>query len=51
MKSIFSNVDFDNLSVTHHSGILLAENTYYPFGLAMSGISATAALKPQHKLK
>jgi hypothetical protein len=42
-------VYFDNLTIKHFSGVLLSENTYYPYGLTMSGISATAALKQASK--
>ncbi|MFT3910919.1 MAG: DUF6443 domain-containing protein [Ferruginibacter sp.] len=39
------DVYFDDITVKHYTGPLVQEQSYYPFGLQMAGISSKAVLK------
>ncbi len=45
------DVFFDNLTIHHSRGPILQEDHYYPYGLAMTGISDQAMLKPENRFK
>ncbi len=45
------NVYFDDLIIKHYTGPLLQEQSYYPFGLEMAGISDKAMMKLDSKNK
>ncbi|MVT07966.1 DUF6443 domain-containing protein [Chitinophaga tropicalis] len=43
-----TDVYFDDLVVKHNTGHLLQENSYYPFGLQIKGLSSAAMNRPQN---
>lgn len=45
-----TDVFFDDLVVKHTTGHLLQEDSYYPFGLQMTGLSSRALNRPQNNL-
>jgi RHS repeat-associated protein len=49
--SRFVNMCFDNLTIQHYTGPLVEETQYYPFGLAMAGISSKAVGRLENRYK